>query len=1196
MADAKDTTEASLWCSQARELVGKRKGKSKEVKAARDQIKSAVEKLEGLLQQLNALHAGRFGEFNPRYLRLAGQVLEAARSNKDDMLKRTANALATLQGEVDEAIDQQKALAKAFEKFDKLHVEQEIALSRASGLRGARTQGSAVKKALDEAAAFKSIATDLRNNAETDNDTSLVNINAAIGELGKIKPKITQAEEASKNVDKEAADYLKLMKEWAALKPKVQAALDELNSLPGAGRIAINLQEAYNRAIGGISQGSDGLWTGHKEACEAVRNYEESLTVGRETSTNHLAKELPSNVLDALNRCTAELLRHGELAPPYASKAHRDEALALAQSGRSDGPGAVTKLNTLRGTVKDEADRLTTEKAAAETAETRFNTAAAAMLTLEVPQPLYGPLKLVGDNTIAGELAARQWALATSKLNSAAAPLETIKGDFETTGPSWKAKKTELEKIVKEAAALIAFPVVARQAQLLRDTASEALKSFAGGRLSVGIEAYNKAVVDGKPLTTAMSELSALALTKKVPAGEDDRAAIVKLLAESGAAIRLQAELVRAEMRSFLDGKSELDGKQRRVLQEGYFARTVKVENDWLEFRAAAGGEKKPIEAALKTAREALKKALSDLKDLNTSKLKTEASKLGQEEAQQHAKNLPGRVQQMIDALQAAGDNCSVELQQLKDGSREARDIAVELTRRWDALTLKRANDRKALMGKVTSEIDGPLKKAGLSEKYREELQQASTDIKLMINTDDPDLLLVAQEMQERMKAQIEKIAAQPKLYAQNKTRLETLAKEVGELLDHLPETQRRLQTALTEALVLAKHTDPLEMKGKVDEFAGQVAAAKDLLKARDLQVAEYRKIKSKVRADFDKMKKATSTRMTDKAEAFEAWYEARIAEAKGLKGTEGGIPKAVEVLNAIQKRLDAVNTAENPEATLRELDGEEKQNQRLVIDLAQQFERECSNFLSTTLEQAKAATKNAEDGDSDMAKSLEGVVSGAKKIVSPYLKNLDLIPRGNQKAPDMTKLKADFQTAREMLADARRTAERLIQDPSSTNIDGPRLSADGVREGLVKLSRKWTERVQAYGAAVRAVTDDIRKAAASEQDVDVKKNADKATQIIESNLLSLFRGEMFSTDFAVLMQVPPEDKAGKKTLAAKQLAAREAALRVMRQGLADTANPLLARLNDTAQNPFEAPTMRVATSGILTVLKEIELQVLAAA
>ncbi len=1199
MATAANTTEAALWCKMARDLVDSRKGKDQDLKTARDQLKTVVDKLESQLNALKVLHLQRSSTFEPTFLKLAGDALAASdKSSKlsqkirDAALEAAAAGLTRLLGEVSTALAEQKTLAKGFETFDKAYAVLQVSMGQATGWRGARAQGSGVAKALQEATDLMDDSQDLRTQAETLNTQA--KLDAANVQLALVKPKLETAKTAANTLEKDAAAYLLAMKQWGTLKPQVQAALQELSGLPCAEKVAGSLQIAFNEACTGITQTPDGVWNGHKEAVEKVRQFAQTLTLGREMSANMLARDLAPTVVDALNRCTAELMRHGEIAPPYAAQAYRDEAMSLAQSGRTDAVGAVAKLNTLRGVVKAEADRIALEKTAALTAQTRYDTAITAMGTLDVPVALFSAFKRVGDGAVMAELADRQWANATSKLSSAADSLTAIQTEFNSLGTSWKAKKAELEAIIQQCIVFIAFPAVGRQALALREAANEALLAFSGVKLQPGIAAYNKAVVDGKPLTTAMRDLATLATQKKVPTGSTDQATFVKALAEATGEVRTLAEKARGEMRSYFDTK-ELTAPQRRVLQDSWFTKTVAVEDRWQVFRNGAAGDTKAVATALKTARDDLKKLVSDLSKLKTDKLATEAASLTKTAADTRADAAPARIQKAIDELTALGVDASAEKGELDRGGSDYRDLSVRLTAKWDRAMLAQANARKALMAKVRTEIDGPINQAGLVSKvYKKELQQASLDIQLMINTDDPDLLAVAATMQARLKAQIEAITAQPKLYEGNKNRLESLAGEIGKL-DKLADTQRTLQTALTEALALAKHTDPVEMAGKVDALYADLDKAKALLVKRGELVKTYTADKTKVRADFDKMKAATSTRVTGKATAFEAFYEARIAEAKGLKGVEGGIPKAIEILAKLQAKLDEINNDDNPLAKLRELDGEEKQNQRLVLDLAAQFEREVSTFLSTTLVEAKAVTKAAEDGDHALAKSLEDVASGATKIVSPYLKNLDLIKRGNQPAPDMARLKADFEQARGMLADARRTAERLIENPDSTNISGPGMGEDSVRDGLAKLSRKWSERTQAFSAALRTVTGAIRTESASDEP-DVKANAEKAAKLIEGQLASLFRNEAFASSFSVLMQKPPEDKPGKKTLAAQQLAAREAALRVMRQGLSDVENPLLMRLNDTATNPFEAPTLRVATSGISTVLKEIQLQVLASA
>lgn len=1197
MPDAKNTTEATQWCKDARDLVGARRGKSAALKAARDQLSAVVTNMERTLTRLATLRAERFEEFNPRYLRLSGVALEAAKSTRNDQaFQDAAGALQALQVEIDAAITMQVALANELARFDKAHAALQVSVAEAAGLRGARSAGSPVKAALDEAVSLLADAHTLRDNAQADNQP--LNLQAAHGQLALVKPKLAQVAADAKKGDADSAGYLKAMAAWSALKPQVQAALQELKSLPGAEKVASDLQTDFNDAVAGIRQTPDGLWTGHAEAVDKLRHVNQSLSNGRGLSSALMARELPAEVVGAWDGVKRELDRHADVAPPYATQSAREEATSAAQGGRVDAPGALARLNALQARVKADADRLGAERALALAAQTRMNTALAAVAALKVPPALQAPLERAGRQVEQGELAERQWPLATTRLGDAATALEALQAEFAAHGAAWAARKAELEAIVKQCIAFIGFPVLAPAALPLRDTAAELLKGFGVGRLQTAIDACSAARVNGQTLADAMAALTAAARAKQVPLDDADaQAAFVKALAKGTGEVLEAAEKTRGFVRSFLDGK-ELDARLRALLQRDWFARTAAVEATWQTFRNSAGGDPATLDAALKSAHAALKKLQADLEAMKLTQLKTQATALATAESASGPQEATKRLHEALDKLRALGEDVSAEQSQLKAGKVEWRDLWAAISARLDAALQAQATARKALLDKIGVEIDAPLKDADLSATYRKELAQSSNDIKQMVNTEDPDLLAVAQAMQARMKAQVDAIAANPKLYSANKKTLEGQAERVGALLEHLPETHRRLRTALTEELVQAKHTDPVAMKARVEAFVKRVDEAHAAKLAHDAEVEVFNKAKKKLKEDFEAMKSLTGTgktTLTAKAAAFEAYYEQRRAEAKAMRRVEGAMPQAMAIVAMLQAKVDAISKDANPLAKLREVDAEEAQNQRLMGDLSRQFERALSSFLATTLVQARQAAQAAGDGNTPELQGLEQLATSARRIVSPYLSNLDLLPRGNQPAPELAKLKADFATAQKMLADAQRAAERLINNPLSTSVGGPGLGGQAVRDGLAKLSRKWGERTQAYGSALRSVVGAIRGAAAADPP-DIKAQAEAAAKLIESQLVGLFRSEAFASAFAVLQQTPPAEAAAAKALADKQRAAREAALRLTRQALADMQHPMLMRLTQPASNPFEAPTMRVAAAGVATVLKEIQLQVLAAA
>lgn len=1193
------TALATQWCDKARTLINKRRGKSKDLKAARDQLTDVMNKLESQLLQLQVLHQPTFERHKKTFEKEAEKAFEAAnaKGKRDGELMVVAKTLADLLMDVGQAIERQKQINKELASFREAYVKTEIEVAQAKGLRGSRTVGSRVKTAVDAAVELLETAGEGLRVAEQDNDTMAL----AMARLAfeDIRQHLDDAASAAKEFENEAAAYLKSMKEWGKLKPLVQEAIVELNGMPGARETAGQLQEALNQAVNGIRQ-VDGVWTGHDKAVEALKvRYLGDLEAARNKHRDELQMSLPDLVVKAQRAYEMELHGYAKFAPAYARQRYEDMAriaLERAKEGPSKSEAAIQQLNELTEAIKQDKAVLEREARDAFAARKHFEEAKTAVNEMtgepsmpQVPLALAQPYILLGDGAVEGLLVQRQWFAATGRLDQATEALNGLLSKFKTDGKAAGVLRTVLEDLLKKVTPLLAFREVSGPAFTLHSRANELLDDLARGDLKEALASYKtgKIIVldEEMALQPALDWLinRAHGIGACGEKGNDNGAS--QRLKSATSTVDDKIKDARQQVFKHLSSNKKLNATERQCLLERANQRIDELWDGWLDTRATMKFDEQSVNATLESVSNEVKRVVEGVTRQDPKTQKQEGTELAREKTGKSQAVTRDELRQSIEDLKTKGANVSKEEKLLGQSNPKYDEIASSLEKKRADLLDKRMAD---LIGK-------PLKKAGVSEKYRKELEQESDDIRAMFESDDPDLLKVAEDMLQRMQARIGKIAETPKLYADNKKRLERLAWLIGCLQETLPETHRRLNTAVVDEFVAAKQRDPVDMVPRIDELEKQVNLANEAVLVRFDEVKDYRTLKAEVRALFKTMKEVTSTRVTDKAEAFETYYEARILDAKAFKETEGQISSAMAVLKTLKVELEQIIHAPNPEAELRGLDSAQQQNQRLLLDMAMQFEREVSTFVSTTLEQAKAMAKDSEDGDSDMAKSLKGVVRGAKKIVGPYLKNLDLIKSGAQLSPDMGKAKKDFQVARNMLDDARHTAERLIRSSSSTNITGPGLDEEAVIEGLNRLSIKWGQRTRAFDAAVRGVASAIR-GAGSDEDEPNKQAADEAAKMVEQQLGALFRNELFASDFSQLTTPSPKDKSGKKALAAKRLVAREAALRSVRKALADIQNPLLMRLTDTASNPFEAVAMRMAAADINTALKEIQLQVLASA
>ncbi len=1207
MTDAKDATEATAWCKTARDLLGKRKDKSKPLKAAKEQIIAAADKCEKLLEKLKDLNAGLHTTYLAEFTKYAGQLHDAIgpRNLDENAVIAVGKQLAQLNLTLTATVSNEQELAKEIKKFDTAYTKQEPLVATAGALRGALLPGSTVQNALKAAARNMDEAWTLREQAETEH--SAQKIVAAAQKLADVTQNLADAKAGAKLAEKEASADLGFMGEWAQLKPLVEKEIAQLRQLPGAEAQVQTLQDMLDRATG-LMVNQDGVWRGYKAACTELTQHALVLQQGKNAHDALMKKGQPKEVVDALEAVRKALELQVDLAPDYARESLDGEATALAELGRRDAANAVLKLKALALQIDGETQRLTTDKKAAEDARTELDKLVKDMITNEAPESLYGAARLTLQMVDESDRVGRAWASAARRYKVASQTLQSASVEFANHGDAWGEKRAAVVRIRTLAVNSLGFPAVSIFAQALRDTSDEVFKIFQRFDIPGSINAFDTRTLivsksDGKggdggttkmTLTQAETELRSRLTAGKIPAEDKGkREGFTVALKLCTGQVNTILQQVETKVRSYIDGLTDVDPKLAGLLERSLGEQLQAVMESWLEVRTSAS-DAGTLETAAAKAIKALNKVIDDQAKTRGSMLVAQLSTLEQKRIEANNDAAPARMTKLLERCRAMGINVDAEerdvLAQANAKVRDYRDIYARLEEKWGAEQTRRTLAKQTVNKQVINGIDAPLRDLPVSKTYKKELEQASLDVKYMIGTPDSELLEIARGMKDRLKTQIDQINANPEQYKKNKELLEALAPRIGALLDKLPDTNRRLQTRLTEEEVESKHSAPQAMILRIKLLTKEVEAGEQELKDRDIAVAEYRTIKKKVRDTFDEMKKATATRVTEKSDAFEAWYESRIAEAKSLKGQQGKIPEAKLILEEIQTRLDTIIKNENPRAKLREFDAAEVQNVRTMQDLSQQWQKDVALFLEVTLPKVKAANKEGEDGDTTTVSGLEQLVSSAGKVVGSYLKTLTWHEIGGVDGPDIKKVKADFAQARQMLGDAQRSAMRLLETPQSTNVRGP------AKDGLGKLLRKWTQNTRAYAATLREVAQDVRTAGKDDAEKANQDNAAKASQLIES-LAGLFPSDAFSASFAVLMQDPAQvAKEQRPALERKQLSEREAVLRQMRQSRGDLAHPLLMKLGDAAFNPFDSASVTVAVSGLSTTLKEIELQALASA
>src|SRR5690606_34011857 len=155
------------------------------------------------------------------------------------------------------------------------------------------------------------------------------------------------------------------------------------------------------------------------------------------------------------------------------------------------------------------------------------------------------------------------------------------------------------------------------------------------------------------------------------------------------------------------------------------------------------------------------------------------------------------------------------------------------------------------------------------------------------------------------------------------------------------------------------------------------------------------------------------------------------------------------------------------------------------------------------------------------------------------------------------------------------------------------------------KVQKHWQEQTQTYSRAMRAVAESIRgcvatveETAGKEGGIDpnqVKKfkdDVEKAAKLVDA-MVGHFRADAFAKPLTILTTKSSGDKSEKEKLHRQKLAAREEALRIMRQLRTDVLNHPLLRLLASKENPFEQNQVMAALAYIRASLKRIEIETL---
>ncbi len=347
-------------------------------------------------------------------------------------------------------------------------------------------------------------------------------------------------------------------------------------------------------------------------------------------------------------------------------------------------------------------------------------------------------------------------------------------------------------------------------------------------------------------------------------------------------------------------------------------------------------------------------------------------------------------------------------------------------------------------------------------EDYFKEYEYQLLDLQAMFQSPDLSLRAYAEEQLKVVRATLSEATSK----TENGTNFESVMKKWEELVARLgkdelvkkrmPVTFENLSSEIQKAMVQAKSLPPAEsmlllvpFDEKIDKAVLEATALKQMLEKFEAKVEG-------VKEKITEVKKFTSTRIMDKAEAYWKLVETKIEKATEYSETEGKMTDAFTELDKLEKELDEMLKLSPNEAreSLQEKDTQASQQQRTLRDMIRQWEQDSTAFTKKILPVVRESIEKVK-GDTKQVDNLEKSLSFQNKLLEPYLYILSKLPHRSKSvnpAPDFEKAIQAFADAQKQLDTFRKTADRLMNNPEGTNVS--------YESDLKKIRQDWSDRV----------------------------------------------------------------------------------------------------------------------------------------
>ncbi len=1143
--------------------------------------------------------AKKLADEKPQDYRAAYELLKKGMATAYDNVKKS------LTGPEKESF---ASLAKSQQEFEKLHDEL---LGKLNILKASRAINDGIDH-LDKATQLLQEAKQKVALATSSQGIEWVSSES----LAKVEEQILLAEQSKNSNKEDSKANLEAMAKYLKKLHKAESALESLNALFAVDDEKKQLKQLILNAQNQLSKVGD-LVFGYVEAHEVISGYEQIVKSAREKSLKYATADVPEEVKSAVNSVQSRIdeLVNELLLSEAEANFYRERLQALVkrseqtttlptkenQRSESEKPGLLTQVVEIGNKLNARGQELRRDKDQALKELKNCDVESHKMVESGVaPVLLTDSFRLIVSAK--DDIANCEFKSAIHNLEMATRFREEAQKQHSAHAEQWSGVSKKLSDYIAFAKTLIDWPPLMSSAHELRNESQQILQFFLStGDYKTSLQMFEDSKLEG--YHKRMKEEAA----KSLPTSDDGLPDSEKL-ADITEHVRLKSAEIKDQVANIFNNPKFLEVRKQHpktidsIVIE--FRKGIgKVHEKWNDYTRKHDSATNLIDAKANEIRLELK-TLADrwLDPQEIAKLLVEAQDQPPAEV-----DLPVLIEKLIlqfenqdyanqsrRTLEALKESLNTTKQQYE----EFRKVLVKDLELEKSFKLQSIEQAERKLSDAENLLDSIQQRHKNFQGYQKKLQAELADIKLMIASGDLDMIKIAQQSLAATLGRIEDVHPDKRdkdavRFSEVEKAWTELHKTLGEhnyVPIRMPDTHQKLLAQLKTAEVLARKSSPAEGLKLLQPLVEPVQAAREQAGKLNDEHERYKQQRRDFEKEIEKARKETGTYYSERVISLRDYVNSRLNDAEKLRHTENGLPEAFKLLDGLREMIrEVMATPESqggPEGKIRELDAKYYEEQLLIREMARQFEIEAKDFQGPYLKVVRQTIeKNAKDGGISQTESTDLLISvdslakqgdSALQLVKPYIASVQSVPHktlGQDPGPDKAKAIKDFESARSVLNEGRRAAERLMRATATTNV----LIAKNRKE----VEKFWTSQVTQFAATI---DDTVKQIDAFQQGhSDQAESCDAAKNILEK-VKGQFSLTAFTAPLKVLTDIP-------RPPVEKRLAAREEALKTMRQYReAILHDPVLRKLTDKS-NPLNQKQLLAAFGNLRVALKRIEIE-----